>query len=90
MSTIEAVISNLSHSSNTTNARSTQSAICKRARSGAAGVSAGVVDRCHLHPHWQQYDEVAYGIHATVGLVMFVMSLFSILGNLLVIIVFSK
>ena len=59
---------------------------------GETGPHGQEVDdpRCRLHVHWHQFEEPAYGVHATVGLVMFLMSLFSILGNGFVILVYSK
>ena len=45
---------------------------------------------CLRHPHWDQFEEVPYGAHAAIGLVMTVISIASITGNSFVIYVYSK
>ena len=42
------------------------------------------------HPHWQQFEDGAYGVHVSLGLVMAIVCFLSVTGNSFVIYVYTK
>ena len=45
---------------------------------------------CLRHPHWQQFEDEAYGVHVSIGLVMAVVCFLSVIGNGFVIYVYTR